>query len=109
MQECNHEGCVLEVGITEKLKPTYALEEIKRAFSSVRHLRMTRTARNCAFALGFSRQDIVDCIHGIEVGHFYKSMTSDRDHRVWQDVYHVPWAGLTLYVKFVRSVNGCSF
>jgi motility quorum-sensing regulator / GCU-specific mRNA interferase toxin len=31
--------------------------------------------------------------------HFYKSMTSDRDHTVWQDVYHVPFAGLLLYVK----------
>lgn len=31
---------------------------------------------------------------------FYKSMTSFADSRHWQDVYHVPWQGLTLYVKF---------
>jgi motility quorum-sensing regulator/GCU-specific mRNA interferase toxin len=30
---------------------------------------------------------------------FYKSMTSHADHRVWQDVNHLPWAGLVLYVK----------
>ncbi len=30
---------------------------------------------------------------------FYKSMTSFDDHRVWQDVYHVPWNDLVLYVK----------
>jgi len=23
-----------------------------------------------------------------------------RDHRRWQDVYHVPWEDVTLYIKF---------
>jgi motility quorum-sensing regulator/GCU-specific mRNA interferase toxin len=27
-------------------------------------------------------------------------MTSDADHRVWQDVYHVPSEAGLLYVKF---------
>ena len=31
---------------------------------------------------------------------FRKSMTTFADHRLWQDVYHVPARGLTLYVKF---------
>ncbi len=35
---------------------------------------------------------------------FYKSMTAHRDHRVWQDVYHVPSAVGTLYVKFTADV-----
>jgi motility quorum-sensing regulator / GCU-specific mRNA interferase toxin len=30
-------------------------------------------------------------------------MTSIYDHRVWQDVYHVPHRGLTLYVKFTAD------
>ena len=33
-------------------------------------------------------------------GQFYKSMTSLADHTQWQDVYHVPWRELLLYVKF---------
>lgn len=37
---------------------------------------------------------------------FYKSMTSHADHRVWQDVYHVPWAGLVLYVKLTVDELG---
>jgi motility quorum-sensing regulator/GCU-specific mRNA interferase toxin len=36
--------------------------------------------------------------------HFYKSMTSYRDHRIWQDVYHVPSEVGTLYVKFTADV-----
>jgi motility quorum-sensing regulator/GCU-specific mRNA interferase toxin len=35
---------------------------------------------------------------------FYKSMTTFADHRVWQDVYHVPTRGMMLYVKFQADV-----
>lgn len=35
---------------------------------------------------------------------FVKSMTTYADHRLWQDVYHVPTRGLLLYVKFQADV-----
>ena len=35
---------------------------------------------------------------------FYKSMTTHADRRTWQDVYHVPADGLTLYVKFQADI-----
>ena len=35
--------------------------------------------------------------------HFYKSMTAYADHRVWQDVYHVPSQAGVLYVKFTAD------
>ena len=35
---------------------------------------------------------------------FYKSMTAYADHRVWQDVYHVPSEAGALYVKFTADV-----
>jgi motility quorum-sensing regulator/GCU-specific mRNA interferase toxin len=31
-------------------------------------------------------------------------MTSYADHRIWQDVYHVPSEQGTLYVKFTADV-----
>ena len=31
-------------------------------------------------------------------------MTTFADHRVWQDVYHAPARGLTLYIKFQADV-----
>lgn len=33
-------------------------------------------------------------------------MTSQADHRVWQDVYHVPFKDLVLYVKFTTDAQG---
>ncbi len=30
-------------------------------------------------------------------------MTTNKDHRVWQDVYHAVWRGKGLYVKFQQA------
>src|SRR5271167_45120 len=89
--------------MTEKRKPTYDLEAFKAAFSSVEQLRVTGTAIGTATALGFSRTDIVATIQTMQRKQFYKSMTSYRDHRIWQDVYHVPSPAGTLYVKFTAE------
>src|SRR5277367_4000983 len=40
---------------------------------------------------------------------FYKSMTAHADHRVWQDVYHVPSVAGLLYVKFTPMPSPISF
>lgn len=88
----------------EKRRPTYDLEAIKSAFETVETLAMTSSALRDAIALGFDRAGVVETIAGIERRMFYKSMTTFADHRVWQDVYHVPARGLTLYVKFQADV-----
>ena len=31
-------------------------------------------------------------------------MTSHADYREWQDVYHVPFEGLVIYLKFTNHV-----
>ena len=84
----------------DKLRPTYDLSALKAAFSSVDRLSITTSALRDAVALGFDRMGIVDVIGGMEPSMFYKSMTTFADHRLWQDVYHVPSDGMTLYVKF---------
>ena len=88
----------------EKRRPTYDLDAIKLAIGSVETLAMTTTALRDATALGFDRGGIVETISGIERSMFFKSMTTFADHRVWQDVYHVPARGLTLYIKFQADV-----
>jgi motility quorum-sensing regulator / GCU-specific mRNA interferase toxin len=35
---------------------------------------------------------------------FFKSMTTFADHRVWQDVYHVPVREPQLYIKFQADI-----
>lgn len=90
--------------MTEKCKPTYDLEAFKAAFSSVEKLAVTGTALRSAAALGFGRAEIVATIQTIQREHFYKSMTAYADHRLWQDVYHVPSSAGVLYVKFTADV-----
>ncbi len=61
---------------------------------------MTLTAAMDALAMGCTRAGVVEVIQGMRSGQFYKSMTAHRDSASWQDVYHVPWQGKILYVKF---------
>ena len=67
---------------------------------------MTRTAQNCAFGLGMVLQDVVELIQAMTREHFYKSMTSRANSAIWQDVYHVPWGTIVLYVKFTTDAEG---
>ena len=92
--------------MTEKKKPTYDLESIKEEFCTVKTLRMTRTARNDAFELGLGLQQVVAVIQSITRQQFYKSMTSNNDHRIWQDVYHVKVDEVLVYVKFTIDDEG---
>ncbi len=91
-------------GVTEKKKPSHDLEAFQQAFASVEVLKVTGTAVRDAAALDFGRQEIIDILQTMRPAHFYKSMTSHADHRVWQDVYHVPSVAGVLYVKFTSDV-----
>ena len=88
--------------MTEKWMPHHDLEAIKLAFSKGSGL-VTRAATQDAVELDYSSDEITAIIQTIVKGHFYKSMTSNYDASVWQDVYHVPHAGRTLYVKFTDN------
>jgi len=88
----------------EKRRSTYDLEAIKRAIGAVDTLAITTSALHDATALGFDHSGIVETIMSIERQMFFKSMTTFGDHRVWQDVYHVPARGLMLYLKFQADV-----
>lgn len=90
----------------EKKRPTYDLASLQAEFATVKTLRMTRTAHDTALALGYTPQDVVDLIQRLHHAHFYKSMTSHADHRVWQDVYHLPDGGGVLYIKFTADGAG---
>ena len=47
---------------------------------------------------------MVNVIQTMRREHFYKSMTSYADYKVWQDVYHVPSTAGVLYVKFTAGM-----
>ena len=87
----------------EKRKPTYDLDAFKAAFTKVDKLHATGTALKSAAGLGFGRAEIVATLQTMQRSQFNKSMTSFGDHRVWQDVYHVPSPAGLLYVKFTAD------
>ena len=89
--------------MVEKRRPTYDLKAIQAAFATAASLKATGSAVRDATALGFGSAKIVDIIQSMQDAHFYKSMTAYADHRVWQDVYHVPSEAGTLYVKFTAD------
>ena len=83
----------------EKFNPTYSLIEFKNS-----DFRMTLTAQRTAADLGFDDNGVKKVVSTMELKHFYKSMTSYANHKIWQDVYHVPYGDLILYVKFTKEV-----
>jgi motility quorum-sensing regulator/GCU-specific mRNA interferase toxin len=91
--------------MTEKQTPHHDLEEIKTAFSTSNRLIATKTALTDAAALGYGSEEIVAIIQTIAKKDFYKSMTSNYNAAVWQDVYHPmdPNTGTPLYVKFTDN------
>ena len=83
----------------EKFSPTYNLEEFKKS-----DFEITKTATKTAAPLGFDDNGIRKVVSTMKSEHFYKSMTSYANHKIWQDVYHVPCGNLILYVKFTQNV-----
>lgn len=86
----------------EKKIPHHDLEKIKAAFADGAGA-ITKKAAADAAALGCGYDEIAAVIQTIAKDQFYKSMTSNYDNTVWQDVYHVPNADGTLYVKFTDN------
>lgn len=90
----------------EKLRAHYNLDAIKEAFSNINGLRITTTSLIQMNSLNPTKDDAVKVVQALTNKDFYKSMTSLRDHRIWQDVYHVPYGKLVLYVKFTVDEEG---
>ncbi|MAY41447.1 MULTISPECIES: type II toxin-antitoxin system MqsR family toxin [unclassified Neptuniibacter] len=62
----------------EQKKPTYDLDEIKHALNSVTKLRMTLSARQTMFSLGFDEDDAIQVIQALTPIDFYKSMEPQK-------------------------------
>jgi len=89
----------------EKRKPTHDLEKFKRVAGDPARLRMTFVAQQTAFRLGYEEPEVAALVRTMTQRMFYKSMNSFKDHRQWQDVYHVPAdEGLTVYLKFTDDI-----
>lgn len=90
----------------EKRKPHHSLDAIKAVFCTPEKLNITKTARNCARSLGINLDQVVAIVQSLSAKNFYKSMTSDLNSSIWQDVYHVAHGKTELYVKFTTDSRG---
>lgn len=87
----------------EKSTPNYSLADILAQMQSVPEMNLTISARTGIRDAGMGQMDALAVVQSLTRKHFYKSMTTHADHRVWQDVYHGQWGDLSLYIKFQRS------
>jgi motility quorum-sensing regulator/GCU-specific mRNA interferase toxin len=83
----------------EKRKAHYSLATIQSMILHVEQRKITQSAYKTAFELGFSEEDIVETIKVLSPQHLYKSMTTNADSTIWQDVYHIKNKDFDLYVK----------
>ena len=84
----------------------YPLKVIKAAFSEAARLNRSMTAANGAEDLGLDEQAVVDVIAGLKGRDFDKSMPSDINPAIWQDVYKPIIDRRELYVKFTLDARG---
>ena len=70
----------------EKRTPHCKLAVVK-AMISAGQVRATKTALEEAAALGIDFDDMLAVVLSLKSADFYKSMTTNANHRVWQDVY----------------------
>ena len=84
----------------EKGTPHCKLSVVK-ALVGAGQVRATASAYNGARELGINDLDgMCAVVMALTSADFYKSMTTQADHRVWQDVYHAKTAsGDEVYLK----------
>ena len=87
----------------EKQKPHYLLKAIQAQMTSPEAMNLTLSALAGIRAAGLAQTDALAVVQGLTAVDFYKSMTTNADHRVWQDVYHAEWLEVGLYIKFQQA------
>lgn len=87
--------------------PTYDLEELQRLIGQGPISSwITITAEKGAALLGLERSDIIDAVMELRAWHFYKSMASQYQPGLWQDVYHLEHREIPLYIKLQITTDG---
>lgn len=59
----------------------------------------TMSALGGAAAMGLDFDDMLAVIRSLTIRDFFKSMTTQADHRIWQDVYRPSTSAGDVYLK----------
>ena len=82
----------------EKRTPHCKLTVIK-ALIEAGKIRTTHSARVGASELGLEFSDMLAVVTALTPADFYKSMTTNADHTIWQDVYRPSTQAGDVYLK----------
>jgi motility quorum-sensing regulator/GCU-specific mRNA interferase toxin len=82
----------------EKRSPHCRLSTVKELVSAGK-IRMTASAVAGAEMLELDRAAIIEVVKSLKPKDFYKSMTTQFDHRIWQDVYRPTTSVGSVYLK----------
>ena len=82
----------------EKSTPHCKLSVVKALIES-RKVRATLSALAGGAALGFDFEGVLSVILALKPKYFHKSMTTNSDHKIWQDVYRPVTTAGEVYVK----------
>jgi motility quorum-sensing regulator / GCU-specific mRNA interferase toxin len=87
--------------------PTYDLQQLQQLIGQgLVSSWIMGTAKTGAGLVGLGEEEIVDAVLQLTPHHFYKTMESERCPGLWQDVYHLDYRGVRLYVKLQMAVDG---
>jgi motility quorum-sensing regulator/GCU-specific mRNA interferase toxin len=90
----------------EKHKPHYQLAEAQALVAARGVATFTQTARINSLLMGLTTDQALAVVATLNAAMFFKSMTTNNDHRVWQDVYHAPCPnGKTAYIKLTLQAG----
>jgi motility quorum-sensing regulator/GCU-specific mRNA interferase toxin len=74
----------------EKFKAHYSLHEIQAIVARDGSRTFTFTAQQGAKNMGLTRAEALGVVLAITSSMLFKSMTTNSDNKIWQDVYHAP-------------------
>jgi motility quorum-sensing regulator/GCU-specific mRNA interferase toxin len=91
---------MLPLDPASRATPTYDLERVQQfvgqgGLSCV----ITTAAYDGAGEWEWERQEIIEAVLSLAPQHFYKTMEAEKRPGLWQDVYHLPFRGVELYIK----------
>lgn len=82
----------------EKRAPHCRLSKVRELLDAGR-VRATASALSGGASLGLDFDLMLDVVRALSAADFYKSMSTQADHRIWQDVYRPSTCAGRVYLK----------
>jgi len=88
--------------------PTYSLDDIKALVSNPHTRMITQSSRKTAVEIGYlNEEEIADRIQKLTLSDFFKTMKSEKNPSLFQDVYKtMDESGVRIYIKLQISKAG---